>query len=101
EEPAERPERIRHGPRREIRLVPDGRQRLEGKIRCQFHDGPLASRGTVMPATGGNARTVLGHGNSRLVSAVLDRLVETSTELTAQEAQIARLARDGLSNPEI
>jgi DNA-binding CsgD family transcriptional regulator len=29
------------------------------------------------------------------------RTVETSTELTAQEAQIARLARDGLSNPEI
>ena len=26
---------------------------------------------------------------------------ETSGELTAQEAQIARLARDGLSNPEI
>ena len=29
------------------------------------------------------------------------RTVETSSELTAQEAQIARLARDGLSNPEI
>ena len=29
------------------------------------------------------------------------RSPETSTELTAQETQIARLARDGLSNPEI
>jgi DNA-binding CsgD family transcriptional regulator len=29
------------------------------------------------------------------------RTVETSDELTAQEAQIARLAGDGLSNPEI
>jgi DNA-binding NarL/FixJ family response regulator len=27
--------------------------------------------------------------------------VETASDLTAQEAQIARLARDGLSNPEI
>jgi DNA-binding NarL/FixJ family response regulator len=29
------------------------------------------------------------------------RRVETREDLTAQEAQIARLARDGLSNPEI
>jgi DNA-binding NarL/FixJ family response regulator len=29
------------------------------------------------------------------------RSVETREDLTAQEAQIARLARDGLSNPEI
>jgi ATP/maltotriose-dependent transcriptional regulator MalT len=29
------------------------------------------------------------------------RTVETSVDLTAQEAQIARLARDGLSNPQI
>jgi DNA-binding CsgD family transcriptional regulator len=30
-----------------------------------------------------------------------ERTVEASTELTNQEAQVARLARDGLSNPEI
>jgi ATP/maltotriose-dependent transcriptional regulator MalT len=30
-----------------------------------------------------------------------ERNVETRSELTAQEAQVARLARDGLSNPEI
>jgi ATP/maltotriose-dependent transcriptional regulator MalT len=29
------------------------------------------------------------------------RAIETSSELTAQETQVARLARDGLSNPEI
>jgi DNA-binding CsgD family transcriptional regulator len=32
---------------------------------------------------------------------VRKRTVETAVELTAQEAQVARLARDGLSNPEI
>ena len=32
---------------------------------------------------------------------VRKRIVETRGDLTAQEAQIARLARDGLSNPEI
>jgi DNA-binding NarL/FixJ family response regulator len=29
------------------------------------------------------------------------RVIETTGVLTAQEAQIARLARDGLSNPEV
>jgi DNA-binding NarL/FixJ family response regulator len=32
---------------------------------------------------------------------VRKRSVETSDQLTAQERQIARLARDGLTNPEI
>jgi DNA-binding CsgD family transcriptional regulator len=32
---------------------------------------------------------------------VRKRTVDTADDLTAQEAQIARLARDGLSNPEI
>ena len=41
---------------------------------------------------------VLRHGGGEPAR---KRTVETSSELTAQEAQIARLARDGLSNPEI
>ena len=32
---------------------------------------------------------------------VRKRVVPAQSELTAQEAQIARMARDGLSNPEI
>jgi DNA-binding CsgD family transcriptional regulator len=42
------------------------------------------------------ARELLATGET-----VRKRTVETRGELTAQEAQIARLARDGLSNPEI
>jgi DNA-binding NarL/FixJ family response regulator len=41
-------------------------------------------------------RELLATGES-----VRKRGFETRDELTAQEAQIARLARDGLSNPEI
>ena len=43
-----------------------------------------------LPATGETAR-------KRTAQAA----AEASQELTAQEAQVARLARDGLSNPEI
>ena len=42
------------------------------------------------------ARELLATGET-----VRKRTVETQNELTAQEAQIARLAREGLSNPEI
>jgi DNA-binding NarL/FixJ family response regulator len=55
---------------------------------------------------------VARHGNVLLIAASRRELaatgetarkctVETVSELTAQEAQVARLARDGLSNPEI
>ena len=42
-----------------------------------------------------------GHELVATGEAVRKRSVETRDELTAREAQIARLARDGLSNPEI
>ena len=42
------------------------------------------------------ARELLATGAS-----VRARSLDTATDLTAQEAQVARLARDGLSNPEI
>jgi DNA-binding CsgD family transcriptional regulator len=45
-----------------------------------------------------------GRAESELLATgehVRQRSVETRDELTAQEAQIARLARDGLSNTEI
>jgi DNA-binding NarL/FixJ family response regulator len=45
---------------------------------------------------GGAERELLATGET-----ARRRTVETSDQLTAQEAQIARLARDGLSNPEI
>ncbi len=47
---------------------------------------------------------VARHAERELVAAgqrVRKRSVETRSELTAREARIARLARDGLSNPEI
>jgi DNA-binding CsgD family transcriptional regulator len=40
-------------------------------------------------------------GESRAFVLRGEPTVQTTLQLTAQEAQIARLARDGLSNPEI
>jgi len=73
------------------------RERRRGAAREQLraaHDmldamgiGPFADRAwRELAATGETARK---------------RVAETESELTAQEAQVARLARDGLSNPEI
>ena len=73
------------------------RERRRGAAREQLrtaHDmldamgiGAFANRaGRELAATGETARK---------------RALDTSSELTAQEAQVARLARDGLSNPDI
>ena len=74
--------------RRENRRI-DAREQLR-----TAHD-MLATMG-VEAFAGRAGRELLATGES-----VRKRSVETRDELTAQEAQIARLARDGLSNPEI
>jgi DNA-binding CsgD family transcriptional regulator len=71
------------------------RRRVEARAQLRIAHEMFASMGAAafaerarreLAATGETARK---------------RTVETSDDLTAQEAQIARLARDGLSNPEI
>ena len=73
--------------RRESRRV-DAREQLR-----TAHD-MFAAMGTKRSPT--SRRELLATGET-----VRKRTVDTRDELTAQEAQIARLARDGLSNPEI
>ena len=57
-----------------------------GHVRHDGHRDVRRASGRELQATGETARK---------------RTVETAVELTAQETQVARLARDGLSNPEI
>ena len=74
--------------RRERRRA-DAREQLRtahGMLDTMGIDAFAERAGRELAATGETARK---------------RTVETTTELTPQEAQIARLARDGLSNPEI
>jgi DNA-binding CsgD family transcriptional regulator len=67
----------------------DGREQLRGALEMLTDMG--------MDAFAARAeRELLATGER-----VRKRVVETGKDLTAQEAQIARLARDGLSNPEI
>ena len=74
--------------RRERRRL-DAREQVSTALEMVTRMGTQAFAGRAereLLATGGHARK---------------RTVETREELTAQEAQIARLARDGLSNEEI
>jgi DNA-binding CsgD family transcriptional regulator len=67
----------------------EAREQLRGALEMLAHMGmdAFAARAErELLATGGTVRK---------------RTIETRDELTPQEAQIARLARDGLSNPEI
>jgi DNA-binding CsgD family transcriptional regulator len=78
--------------RRERRRV-DAREQLRTALEMFTSMGTEAFAGRAereLLATGEHAR-----------KRSVETLVETRDELTAQEAQVARLARDGLSNPEI
>jgi DNA-binding CsgD family transcriptional regulator len=65
---------------------------------CKVGAGQMIERSPVRARTTGliGRRELFATGETGR-----KRVVENRGELTAQEAQIARLARDGLSNPEI
>jgi DNA-binding CsgD family transcriptional regulator len=71
------------------------RRRSDAREQLRTAHGMLEAMG--MEAFAERARRELRATGER----VRKRTVETSGELTAQEALVARLARDGLSNPEI
>ena len=73
------------------------RERRRGDARVQLHTAHDMLDGMGIEAFAERARReLLATGET-----ARKRSVETSTELTAQEAQVASLARNGLSNPEI
>jgi DNA-binding CsgD family transcriptional regulator len=71
------------------------RRRLEGRVQLRAAYDLLADMGCVAFAERAG-RELMATGET-----VRSRSAETTSELTAQETQIARLARDGLTNPEI
>jgi DNA-binding CsgD family transcriptional regulator len=73
------------------------RQRRRGEARGPLRTAQDMLREMGMEAFAARARRELGATGET----ARKRTVATRIELTAQEAQIARLARDGLSNPEI
>ena len=73
------------------------RQRRRGEAR-----GPLRTAHDMLEAIGMEAFAARARRELQATGETArKRTVATRIELTAQEAQIARLARDGLSNPEI
>ena len=70
-------------------------RRVDARVQLHAAHDQLTSIG--MEAFAGRAERELQATGAK----VRKRTVETRDELTAQERQIARLARDGLSNPEI
>jgi len=73
------------------------RQRRRADARTQLHTAHEMLETIGMEAFAERARRELRATGEK----VRKRTVETRDDLTAQEEQIARLARDGLSNPEI
>ena len=72
-----------------------GRRRVDARPHLRTAHEAFASMGARAFADRA-ARELLATGET-----ARKRGIETRSELTAQEAQVARLARDGLSNPEI
>jgi DNA-binding CsgD family transcriptional regulator len=72
-----------------------GRRRVDARQQLRTAHDMLATMGIEAFAERAR-RELLATGET-----ARKRSVETADELTAQEAQIARLARNGLSNPEI
>jgi DNA-binding CsgD family transcriptional regulator/tetratricopeptide (TPR) repeat protein len=70
-------------------------RRLDAREQLRMAHGMLTAMGIEAFADRA-ARELLATGET-----ARKRAIETSSQLTAQEAQIARLAREGLSNPEI
>ena len=70
-------------------------RRLDAREQLRIAHGLLSEMGVEAFAERAR-RELVATGES-----IRKRTIETRDELTAQEAQIARLARDGLSNPEI
>jgi DNA-binding CsgD family transcriptional regulator len=73
---------------------------LTAARRLESYDLDLA-RETYLTAWGAAGLAEDVAARDVLVEICRERTVETRDDLTAQERQIARLARDGLSNPEI
>jgi DNA-binding CsgD family transcriptional regulator len=73
------------------------RERRRGEARTQLRQAHSMLEGIGMAAFADRARRELWATGER----TRQRSVENRDELTAQESQIAKLARDGLTNPEI
>jgi DNA-binding CsgD family transcriptional regulator len=87
---------IKGAPTIHAEIEPDGLQHLERRAVGEDVRREMLSTMGVEAFADRAGRELLATGET-----VRKRRVETRGDLTAQEAQIARLARDGLTNPEI